>query len=118
MEEQTVLETVDGIIVHNDSMRSHIQKHIKNSNIVNLDIFDYLISDENLLEKKQYSLEKPLIIAGNLRPHKAGYVYKLPNDLMFNLYGVGFESTKVLENINYLGSFETDNLIEIMDGSF
>lgn len=59
----------------------------------------------------------PVIIAGNLRSHKAGYVYQLPDNCSFNLFGVGYEG-KVNDKVNYLGAFDSDELPNVLAGSF
>ncbi len=39
-----------------------------------------------------------------LNPTKSGYLYNLPEQPAYNLYGVGYENT------SYFGSFMPDNL--------
>ena len=58
-----------------------------------------------------------MIIAGNLRRHKVGYVYSLPDNQEFNLYGVDFEDDG-RENIHYIGAFDPEELTQKMQGSF
>ena len=57
------------------------------------------------------------MIAGNLRRHKAEYVYRLPDSQKFNLYGVGYEKQNK-NNICYHGSFDPDELPFVLEGSF
>ena len=48
LQNKTVLERVDGIIAHNDKMKSELVKMgISSEKIVTLEIFDYLIPDFN-----------------------------------------------------------------------
>ena len=79
-----------------------------------LGIFDYLIPEAGYAST---SADGPVVIAGALRPHKAGYAYNLPAGIRFNLYGVGYEAEPA-DNVRYLGSFEPDKLPEVMEGSF
>lgn len=117
LEEKSVLQLADHIIAHNPNMVKVLKDMgIEQKKIVNLQIFDYLIP-EAVKEKDMLSLEKPLIIAGNLRRNKAAYVYTLPETCNFNLYGIGYEDESK-DNIKYHGSFPPDELPDAMDGSF
>ena len=115
LEEETLLRNCDGIIVHNSSMKRKLASMgIPSSKMTVLGIFDYLIPEAGY---SVTSFDGPVVIAGALRPHKAGYAYHLPEEIRFNLYGVGYEA-QPQENVNYLGSFEPDQLPEVMEGSF
>lgn len=115
LEEETLLKNCDSIIVHNSSMKKKLASMgIRASKMQVLGIFDYLIPEAGYAKAQ---LELPIVIAGALRPHKAGYAYHLPEGIRFNLYGVGYEA-EPQDNVNYLGSFEPDKLPEVMEGSF
>ncbi|MBQ8054690.1 MAG: sugar transferase [Lachnospiraceae bacterium] len=115
LEEETLLRGCDGIIVHNSSMKRKLASMgIPASKMTVLGIFDYLIPTAGYASA---SPSGPVVIAGALRPHKAGYAYHLPEGIRFNLYGVGYEA-EPQDNVNYLGSFEPDQLPEVMEGSF
>ncbi len=115
LEEESLLRGCDGIIVHNSSMKKKLSSMgIPASKMTVLGIFDYLIPTAGYAST---SPSGPVVIAGALRPHKAGYAYHLPEGIRFNLYGVGYES-EPQDNVNYLGSFEPDQLPEVMEGSF
>ena len=91
---------------------------IDKNKLISLEIFDYLIPDfDEKFDPEKIQKEKPTIIAGTLRLHKARYVYDLPENVNFNLYGVGYEG-KSKENIKYFGSFMPDDLPFAMEGSF
>lgn len=60
----------------------------------------------------------PVIIAGALSKHKAGYIYNLPENCNFNLYGINFEREKASSNTNYVGAFNPEELIYNLQGSF
>ena len=115
LEEETLLKNCDGIIVHNRSMKKKLASMgIPASGMEVLGIFDYLIPEAGYAEARQ---DLPIVIAGALRPHKAGYAYHLPQETEFNLYGVGYEA-EPQDHVHYLGSFEPDRLPEVMQGSF
>ena len=118
-EEQSVLKQADGIIAHNDKMKSYIRGYgVDSSKITTIDIFDYLIPDYDTKKDNQLiNLKAPIIIAGNLKKHKAGYVYHLPSSVDFNLYGIGYEPTSET-NVTYHGSFMPDDLPFVLEGNF
>ena len=115
LEEESLLKSCDGIIVHNSSMKQKLASMgIPSSKMTVLGIFDYLIPEAGYAKTRR---DAPVVIAGALRPHKAGYAYHLPEGIQFNLYGVGYEA-QPRQGVNYLGSFEPDQLPEVMEGSF
>lgn len=118
-EEKSLLDMGDKIIVHNSRMRDVlIGMGYSQENIQVLEIFDYLIPNyEDKSNPKSFDKYKPVVIAGALRYHKAKYVYDLPHNIDFNLYGVGYEDKKQ-KNINYFGAFQPDDLPFQLKGSF
>ena len=84
--------------------------------MVILEIFDYLIP--NFEEKTAPQKDQPIIVAGNLNPTKSGYLYNLPEQPAYNLYGVGYDESRALKNTSYFGSFMPDNLPTALEGSF
>ena len=59
--------------------------------------------------KVQSQKKNNIIIAGNLSSYKVGYVYELPHDVKFDLYGINY--TGVTDNkIKYHGSYPSDEL--------
>lgn len=115
LEEESLLKNCDGIIVHNRFMKRKLASMgIPAEKMEILGIFDYLIPEAGYAKAQK---ELPVVIAGALRPHKAGYAYHLPGESVFNLYGVGYEADPQ-DNVRYLGSFEPDRLPEVMEGSF
>lgn len=116
IEEYSVLQQANKIIAHNAKMKEYlVGLGIEESKIVILEIFDYLIN--NFSSKENHRYLDTLIIAGNLRYHKAQYVYHLPEQIKVNLYGVGYEG-KIKENISYKGAFLPEELSEVMEGGF
>lgn len=115
--ESDTFHSVTGIIAHNPIMKSVlVDKGIAEEKIVSLGIFDYLIP--NFQEKNGLSKNQPIIVAGNLEQEKAGYLYSLPAEPAYNLYGVGFDEGRALENENYFGSFLPDELPAALKGGF
>ena len=72
----------------------------------------------NFQEKTGLTKNQPIIVAGNLAQEKAGYLYSLPAEPAYNLYGVGFDESRALENENYFGSFLPDELPAALEGGF
>lgn len=116
-QEKKALMSVDGIIVHNDIMKKVlVSQGVPADKMVSLEIFDYLIP--NFEEKTAPQKDKPIIVAGNLNPTKSGYLYNLPEQPAYNLYGVGYDESRALKNTSYFGSFMPDNLPTALEGSF
>ena len=112
-QEKKALMSVDGIIVHNDIMKKVlVGQGVPADKMVSLEIFDYLIP--NFAEKPNLQKDQPIIVAGNLNPAKSGYLYNLPDQPAYNLYGVGYDESRALKNTTYFGSFMPDAL----EGSF
>ena len=117
IQESGLLGAADGIIAHNPIMKSVlVDKEIAGDKIVSLGIFDYLIP--NFQEKSGQTKDQPMIVAGNLAQEKAGYLYGLPAEPAYNLYGVGFDESRALENETYFGSFLPDELPAALEGGF
>lgn len=120
-EENAIFKWSTKLIVHNDRMKDFLRKKGVSANkLLSLGIFDYLIPkyDEQRMALRKIDLTKPIIIAGTLRPHKAGYIYQLPMSLRFNLYGVGYIKNRQQKNICYKGVFQPDELPYHLEGSF
>ena len=117
IQESGLLAAADGIIAHNPIMKSVlVDKGIAADKIVSLGIFDYLIP--NFQEKSGFTKNQPIIVAGNLAQEKAGYLYSLPAEPAYNLYGVGFDESRALTNETYYGSFLPDELPAALEGGF
>ena len=117
LQESSLLKVADGVIAHNPIMKSVlVEKGLPKHKLVSLEIFDYLIP--NYQEKDGLSKDQPIIVAGNLAQEKAGYLYQLPARPAYNLYGVGFDESRALENEVYFGSFLPDELPAALEGGF
>ena len=116
-QEKKAMMSVDGIIVHNDIMKGVLANQgFPVDKMVSLEIFDYLIP--NFQEKSLPQKEQAIIVAGNLNPTKSGYLYSLPENPAYNLYGVGYDESRALNNITYFGAFMPDDLPAALEGSF
>ena len=116
LQNKTVLERVDGIIAHNDKMKSELVKMgINSEKIVTLEIFDYLIPDFN--EIKVYDKEK-ILLAGNFDIRKTKYARNLPKKPEFEIYGINFEHDNLPNNVNYKGVFSPEELPNHLQGGF
>ena len=117
IQESGLLGAADGIIAHNPIMKSVlVDKGVEADKIVSLGIFDYLIPIFQV--KTGLTKNQPIIVAGNLAQEKAGYLYSLPEEPAYNLYGVGFEESRALANETYFGSFLPDELPAALEGGF
>lgn len=115
-EDFSILKCGDAIIAHNPHMiQKLITMGIRKEKTISLDLFDYLVHVD--VEEKERHSTDPIIIAGTLRKGKAEYVYNLPRTVNFELYGVGYEDEEK-DNIRYNGSFQPEELINAMRGSF
>ena len=116
-QEKKALMSVDGIIVHNDIMKKVlVSQGVPADKMVSLEIFDYLIPNFEVQALPQK--DQPIIVAGNLNPAKSGYLYNLPEQPAYNLYGVGYDESRALKNTSYFGSFMPDDLPTALEGSF
>lgn len=120
LEEKSLLEKADYIIAHNIYMKKKLVSFgLDSRKILNLGIFDYLIPgfEDRIGSRKPLGRDLPVIIAGSMMRHKAGYVYDLPEDQAFNLYGIGYEDEN-RPGVVYHGAFPPDDLPFEVEGSF
>lgn len=105
------LNNFDYIIAHNPKMKDYLVKEgIDSNKIIELGIFDYLISSNTNKSDKDYNT---VTIAGNLAYNKATYAYKL-NDLNitnyeFSLFGINYTEHSS-EKVKFYGSFDSTDL--------
>ena len=96
-------------------MKKYLEnKGINRNKMVNLNIFDYIIEDE--IKKKSID-ENNIVIAGNLSEEKSGYIYNLPSNVVFDLYGINYKDCEK-ENIRYHGSYPSNELPKHLNGKF
>lgn len=119
LEDTLALRQASYIISHNEIMSSYLlQEGVSEEQIVNLQLFDYLLPESFTVSDKTKS--NRVIIAGNLSKKKTGYLYQLQDvtKCNFDLYGVGYEPGDADRNISYHGSFLPDELPYYLEGSF
>lgn len=123
LEEKTVLAVCKKIIVHNEKMRKYLcELGIDQNKMICLGIFDYLTDCQ--IESatdgcSKFERKDTLIVAGNLHPDKAGYIYNLPNSVSvnINLYGVFYRESGQ-SNMHYKGSYLPEELPFKLEGGF
>ena len=104
------------IISHNKKMTSYpISEGIEENKIINLQIFDYLISKEN--EENHFKDKEAICFAGNLA--KSGFVNNFPNEVKkigVNLYGNGYNTKQI--GVNYKGTFDSETISSVIRGRY
>ena len=113
------LYSFEKIVVLNKRMKEYLHDHfhLPEGKMIVLDIWDYLIPEFSCVESVP-SNYKSCIIAGNLTKEKAGYVYQLPQQPDFELFGICYSSESKQGNIHYHGSFDADELPSHLIGGF
>ena len=109
-EEYELLKNADYIICHNYKMAKLLKKIFHKPKVFTLNCFDYLSNYEDI-SNVENKIEG-VVVAGNLCKDKSTYLYSLPKDINFFLYGVGYDETFKQRNINYCGSFFPNELIQ------
>lgn len=100
----------DKLIVHNENMKQwFIDYGVSEEKLEVLEIFDYLMDST---PEKVISYSKNIYIAGNLSREKSPYVHLLGqfSNVSFKLLGINYESDQMLKNVDYLGSFDPEDV--------
>ncbi len=89
--ERKLLACSSAIVAHNPHMAHCIVSNfgIDPAIVVSLNIFDYLMPKSAGVPSR-IDRHLPLVVAGNLSPQKAGYLYRMPGNLTVNAYGPNF----------------------------
>ena len=116
-EEKTALKAFDRVIAHNGKMKQFLTEKmgLQDKQIVPLEIFDYLIP--GYAPREAARDRQAVNIAGNLKPEKSGYIYRLPWNVRFDLYGADWKGEET-ETIRYHGKFLPDELPGQLEGGF
>lgn len=115
------LRHFDIIIAHNAAMKGYLVSSGLNSDqVVELNLFDYLCDAP---QRDSHSQLSHITIAGNLAPSKAGYLYHLQDisnlgDLVFDLYGNGYNNAEAFDAIKVHGAISPDLLPAAMPDGF
>lgn len=117
-EELKLLTVFDRVVCHNDKMAREFNEAGFKNNLIILGPFDYLY-DKPSIQIFTEERKKEIVVAGNLKEEKSGYIYKLPvlKEVKFNLYGVGYIGENN-EYISYKGKFPPEELIQHLSGHF
>lgn len=111
-EELDFFNRFDKIIAHNQKMMDWlIMKGIKSDKLINLEIFDYLDTNECQNKKREY----PLIFAGNLA--KSTFLSKWKYNTKVNLFGIN-PNLPYPGVIRYQGAYDANELIGKLEGNF
>ena len=115
LEDYGCLKNAGFLIAHNPRMVEHLKNMgISASKIISLGIFDYLIPN---FAPREMCDQNKIVIAGNLEKRKAKYLYELPCDVKFELYGVNYTGIQN-EFITYHGSYPPYELPNVIEGRF
>ena len=107
------------IVVHNEKMKQWLLDNGCTRPMICLDIFDYQTESEVVSEDKMPTTNPYQIsFAGNLSMEKSPFIYKLDElknqDIMWHLFGVGYEEKNSSNKIKYEGAFEPQNIPKIL----
>ena len=113
-----MLQDADFIIAHNNSMSKYIKDTGTTAKVVNLNIFDYLGSENINKKKKSCTLN----VAGQLAESKAQYIYNINNldeHISLFLYGANFNASKIRSpKVKYFGKFPPEDIPKVFSEGF
>lgn len=113
-DEISLLNKLDGLIVHNTNMLKWLRKNGLKINASPLYLFDY---DNPQLLNKKITFGNSICFAGNLA--KSTFLKNFhPNNVKLFLYGVGYSSNIQDNNIHYKGSFSPNELPKHLTQNF
>lgn len=121
--ERKILTFSKAIISHNERMTQFlVEQGFDKQKIINLEIFDYLTDPPYSEVKKEIPVsDRSLIVAGNLKQKKCGYLYKLikKDCIPLDIYGINFEAEiSGCKSIKYHGAFPATELPYCIAGGF
>lgn len=118
--EREFLSTADVIFAHNPVMVDYLKQNgYSDKEIRSLNIFDYLTKDT--VPGRKAGEKTEVVIAGNLKRGKAGYVYRLnevEGEIQFRLYGPNYDGETQGKNVKYCGQYKPEELPEKLEGGF
>jgi len=108
----------DGVFVNNERTALEIIKRkLDVQKMVPMELLDYLIPDSVSGSCGEYSRKGPVVFAGKLSRAEAGFLYRLPDNYSFRVYGTGFESGAG-GNVEFGGEYTPEDLPFMLTGSF
>lgn len=118
--ERQFLELADLLIAHNQVMAEYLcELGYGDKAIRTLGLFDYLAQDVS--PSCNTGDPREVVVAGNLKPDKAGYVYRLgqlDSKVRFRLYGPNYQEGVPQAGVKYCGQYPPDELPRVLRGGF
>lgn len=117
-EEIALLNCASALICHNSIMIDKLKKDgVIVKNIINLELFDYLLEDEN---ESIPVFGKEIVYAGNL--NKGGFIDKLKDNtdkfnFILHLFGINYEGENS-SKVRFEGSFSPEELVSKLNYSY
>lgn len=111
-----LLHNFQYIIVHNNKMKEFlISNGLNEETLFNMEVGNNL-SDKNIIRKR--FLSKTIVFSGNLS--KSTFLNKLSDNVNYkiNLYGIGFLEKQKNNILEYKGSYSSEDIVEVLEGSF
>lgn len=112
-----VLNGVEVVICHNESMREELLRRGCTAKLVPLEIFDYNVKSAHVPERS-YTEVPSVCFAGNLSYNKTGFLYKLDKSnpsYTINVYG---KLDKQFSHLIYKGCFAPEELVEKLEANY
>lgn len=111
-----------GIISQNQKMTQFLRKQGVQTDIVELNALDFLVSNYKKKKSKKSS-HKIIAYGGNLSSEQAGFLDHLPisklnNKIEYYVYGMGEMSEKLSSNATYCGGFSAEESINKLEGDW
>lgn len=115
--ERSIYKSADVIIAHNETMKKQLlSMGVSEDKIILHYAFDYL--EPNPMKEVRRDKDGAAIFTGNLEVNKAGFVYDLPDNFRFNLYGPGYEECNQKDNVEFKGVYKASELFDYIEGSY
>ena len=118
--ERQFLETADVLVAHNQVMAEYLcERGYGDKAIRTLGLFDYL--SEEACPACNTGDPREVVVAGNLMPSKAGYIYRLgqlDSKVRFRLYGPNYQEGAPQAGVKYCGQYPPEQLPQVLRGGF
>ena len=111
------LDKQDVVILHNDKMIAELRSRGCQTNLVNLELFDYYVDPIPPISNHR-NRKFELCFAGNLSPNKTGFLYALDDrktNYKINVYG---RKERECKRHSYIGCFNPEVLPQELKGDF
>lgn len=111
----------DCIIVHSEPMKDWLLKNGIKAKLQVLEIFDYLSEKQSSTANDLPQSPSRILFVGALSSYHNEFLYKLgaiPHSYTMVLYGSGFESERLQNQVDYKGFVSSDDLIAAAKGEY